>query len=178
MPSTLLVKYARSLLEVAAERKEERRVLEDLSSFVQLFRSHSLLRETLCNPALPFSSRRKIVEEVGGTLGLARTALNFLLVLLHRGRISQLEQALEAYQEVLDEREGILRVQVRTSRPLSPELRGKLEQAVSMRTGARIKMEHQVEESLIGGLKVQVGSTVYDGSIRTQLEEIRRRMTG
>jgi F-type H+-transporting ATPase subunit delta len=87
-----------------------------------------------------------------------------------------LDEFAEAYQEVQDEQAGIARVGVHSSHPLEPDEQEQLREVMSVITGRTVKLSYEVDETLLGGVKLQVGSTVYDGTIRTQLEELRRQL--
>ena len=129
------------------------------------------------NPAIPFAPKRRIVEEVGGRLSLVEIAVNFILVLLENGRIGEYDEYVEAYTQVTDQRAGIVRGVVTSARGLDAEVRNRLEEVLSEISRARVRLSYEEDESLIGGLKITVGSVIYDGSIRTHLEEVRRRIS-
>ena len=129
------------------------------------------------NPAIPFAPKRRIVEELGGRLSLVEITVNFILVLLENGRIGEYDEYVEAYTQVMDLRAGIVRGVVTSARGLDAEVRNRLEEVLSEISRARVRLAYEEDESLIGGLKIKVGSVIYDGSIRAQLEEVRRRIS-
>jgi F-type H+-transporting ATPase subunit delta len=88
------------------------------------------------------------------------------------------QEMIEAYESVLDELRGTLRADVASCEEVEEAMDQRLRKAVSTLTGKQVKINYQQDESLIGGLKLQIGSTIYDGSIGTQLEEFRRRLAG
>ena len=177
MASSRARRYARALSQVAVQEDREARVQEDLSSFGTALRSSVELAETLTNPAIPFAPKRRIVEEVAGRLSLVEIAVNFILVLLENGRIGEYDEYVEAYTQVTDQRAGIVRGVVTSARGLDAEVRNRLEEVLSEISRARVRLSYEEDESLIGGLKITVGSVIYDGSIRTHLEEVRRRIS-
>ena len=176
MVSSVAYKYARALAEVAGDMGQAQQVLTELRVFKDLLAEHPELFEILLNAALPFSARRQILERVAPAVPLERVTLNFLLVLLRAGRLKRYSDVLEAYELVLDERQGIVRGTVFSASGLDDLVRRRLEQTLAERTGKQVKLEHVRDDSLIGGLKLQLGSTVYDGSIRSQLDQIRGRL--
>jgi F-type H+-transporting ATPase subunit delta len=178
MASSVDLKYARALADVAGEVNAADQVHLELLQFQELLRDSSELRETLVNPAIPFSSKRRIIEQLAQRLGLLKMVVNFLLILLEKARIERFDGIIEAFQEVLDQQRGILRASVFTSRALHPSVRSKLHKAVSNWTGKEVTLNYQLDDSLIGGIKIQIGSEIFDGSIRTQLDEIQRRLAG
>ena len=177
MASSRARRYARALSQVAVQEDREARVQEDLGSFGTALRTSPELAETLMNPAIPFAPKRRIVEEVGARLSLVEIAVNFILVLLENGRIGEYDEYVEAYTQVTDQRAGIVRGVVTSARGLDAEVRNRLEEVLSEISRARVRLSYEEDESLIGGLKITVGSVIYDGSIRTHLEEVRRRIS-
>ena len=177
MLSSVATKYARVLADVALELQQEGQVQEALTVFGRLLRTNEELRETLVNPAIPFSAKRKIVEKLAEKILLEHIVVNFVLILLENARIHQFDQMAEAYQMVLDERRGILRGDVFSGRKLEEGVKKRLEQTASSLTGREVRLNYHLDDSLIGGVKMRIGSTVFDGSIRTQLDEIHRCLT-
>ena len=176
MASSRARRYARVLAEVAVEEGRETRVQEDLGSFGAALQASPELVEMLMSPAIPFAPKRRIVEELAGRLSLVEITVNFILVLLENGRIGEYDEYVEAFTETMDQRAGVVRGVVTSARDLDSEVRSRLEEVLSEISRARVRLVYEEDESLIGGLRIQVGSVIYDGSIRTQLEEVRRRI--
>ncbi|MDE2925401.1 MAG: ATP synthase F1 subunit delta [Acidobacteriota bacterium] len=176
MASSRARRYARALAEVAVQEGRETRVQEDLDSFGAALQASPELVETLMNPAIPFAPKRRITEELAGRLSLVGITVNFILVLLENGRIGEYGEYVEAYTEAMDQRAGVVRGVVTSARGLDSEVRSRLTEVLSELSRARVRLSYEEDESLIGGLRIQVGSVIYDGSIRTQLEEVRRRI--
>src|SRR5262249_22535363 len=120
--------------------------------------------------------RTRLLKEIADALGFDRRVSNFVRILADRNRLPLLEEIIAEYQQYLDDRLGIARAQVTAARALDPsqqrELIGKLEAI----TGKQIRMEVFIDPSLIGGVIAQVGSTVYDGSVRQQLQAFKSRL--
>ena len=89
-----------------------------------------------------------------------------------------LDEVLAVYRDRLLQRQRIQRAEVRSAAPLSPEATQALEARLSQVTGATVKVETLVDPSLIGGVMATVGSTVYDGTVKTQLEKLRKQLVG
>jgi F-type H+-transporting ATPase subunit delta len=176
MVSSTSMKYARALAEVAAETGTTEEVRRGLEAFREVFRTQQELREVLDNPGIPLAAKRSIVREVAKRMSLAGNLVNFLFVILERSRLHLLDEFSEAYQEVLDEQSGIARVEVRSSHPLETSELDRLKEAMTAITGKTVRLSYEVDQTLLGGVKLQVGSTVYDGTLRTQLEELRRQL--
>jgi F-type H+-transporting ATPase subunit delta len=117
-----------------------------------------------------------MLKEISGALGLDRRVGNFVHILAERNRLPMLEEVIQEYQRLLDDRMGVVRARVTSARSLDPaqhrELTTKLEQI----TGKQVRMETAVDPSLIGGVVAQVGSTIFDGSVRQQLQAFKSRL--
>ncbi|MBI4445868.1 MAG: ATP synthase F1 subunit delta [Acidobacteria bacterium] len=176
MISSASLRYARALADVAFEAGVPDRVFQELSEFLQVLRQHEALSEALVNPAIPFTSKRNIITELASRLGLLPIVCNFLLLMLEKARLPQLEEALQGYAETLDERKGVVRAEVSFFPELHESAGQRLQEVLREVTGREVKLSFRTDPSLIGGVRVQIGSTVFDGSIQTQLQEIRRRL--
>jgi F-type H+-transporting ATPase subunit delta len=174
--SSTLTKYAEALADVAEETGLVDRIIGQLDGFKNVLEGHEELREVLSSPGIPLIHKRPIVEKIATRLDISRIVVNFLLVLLERDRLDQLDEACDAFQEVLDRRSGIVRATVISARPLAQSIRERLEKTVGNLSGREVKLDYEVDGDLIGGLRLQLGSMVFDGSVRTQLEELRRRV--
>jgi len=178
MTSAVARKYAQALLEVAVPEKLEDQVLADLGSFGELLGDSSELTEALASPAIPIAAKKEMLKQLSTRLSLAPIVTNFILVLLQNGRFSQFDECLEAYKQALDRSHGVVRADVFTSRKLDDGVRQRLEGEVSSMTGKQVKLQYYEDASLIGGVRIEVGSKVFDASVRTQLDDIHRRLVG
>jgi F-type H+-transporting ATPase subunit delta len=151
-------------------------VADQLRSIEELTRSSAELRTILLSPAVPPARKRSVIARLTEPLGLTRLVRNFLFVVIDRRRIALLGQIREAFERLVDEREGIVRAQVRAAGELRPEHRARLEEALERLTGRQVRSDYGVDEELLGGLVLRLGSTVYDGSLRGRLEALRRRL--
>ena len=176
MSSSKPSKYARALAEVAVESKQEGRVQEELRAFAELLGSHKELSDALTHPAIPFAAKRKIVVEVGRSASLEPMVVNFVLVLLEHAQIGRFQEVVEAYQDVLDEFHGVLRARVVSAEELQQDAHDRIREIAAGSTGKEVKIDYDVDETLVGGFKLEIGSTIYDGSLQNQLDEIRRRL--
>ena len=177
MISSTAAKYVRALAEVAAESDNSMEVKAGLEDFREIFHSHQGLREVLFNPTIPLLVKRNIVEEMARKMLLPGILVNFFFVILERSRLHLLDEFVDAYQEILDEEAGILRVEVSSSYPLTSGESERLREVMATLTGRSVKLSCEVDETLLGGVRLQVGSTVYDGTIRTQLAELRKQLS-
>ena len=135
------------------------------------------LYHALVTPVVPVARKRAVVERIAAVLKLSRTSQNFLLVLIDHRRIASLAAMVDTFEVVLDERLGFARAEVISAADLSEAQRGALNSELERLTGKRIRARYEVDGSLIGGVVARIGSTVYDGSVRAQLQDIERRLT-
>lgn len=178
MTSAVARRYARALADVALEEGRADQLQEELKAVQRLFIDYPELRDALSNPAVPFARKRTILEQLAPRIPISHTTRNFLLVLLKAARLVQLDRVVEAYGAALDESRGIVRGTVASARPLDKLTQARLESVLTDRTGKKIRLSYTEDASLIGGLKVQLGSTILDGSIRAQLQQIKEQLKG
>ena len=164
-------RYARALIEsLSAENTAGPDAgLEQLGQIRQLLETEPDARKLLVNPVIPPDRRDRFVDEMNRALGLDSRVGKLLKLLVERRRLEILDDLIESYRKMLDDRNGIVRAIVTSAGPLSEaqqqEVIGKLEKSL----GQRVVMEVEEDSSLIGGLVVRIGSTVYDGSLLQHL---------
>ncbi|MDP1571735.1 MAG: ATP synthase F1 subunit delta [Vicinamibacterales bacterium] len=170
-------RYARALLEVAAKEADPVKAGADLSAFTALVGGHADLRRALTSPSVPASGKRAIVEAVGAKIEMAAPVVKLLSLLATRDRLHILDELAAAYRERLQDQQQMVRADVHSAAPLDAARTAALQARLASATGRRVVLETRVDPSLIGGLVARIGSTVYDGSVRTQLEKMRARLT-
>jgi F-type H+-transporting ATPase subunit delta len=173
-------RYARALVDVATARGAElepRQVSEQLRDFGDALRSATELRHILLSPAVPPARKRAVVGRIGETLGLARLVRNFLYVVIDHRRIELLDQIRAAFEALLDERLGVVRADVFSAGELADAEQKSIAAQLTRLSGKRVRAGFAIDGKLIGGVTAKIGSTIYDGSVRGQLEALRRKMT-
>ncbi len=160
-------------MDVAVEQKKSEEVGKELASFVELTRESADLRNMLASPAVPKEKKHAVINALAKRLGSSKAFRNFLCVLVDNRRTAMLGQIREAFEAQLLERLGVTQAQVTTARELSASERGDLSKALERLTGKRIEAEYKLDAGMIGGAVVRIGSTVYDGSVREQLNRLR-----
>ncbi len=170
-------RYAKALVEVLYPAKAEAG-LEQLRRFSVLLGEQRDARRMFENPTVSAERRKALMGKICGALGFDRPVQNFLDILIDRNRLSLLDEIIEAYQKLLDEKMGIVRAFVTAAHPLDAAQRGDIASKLERVTGKQIRMEVAIDPSLIGGVVARVGSTVYDGSVRQQLASFKNRLIG
>jgi len=179
VPNAVAFRYARALADLAMEPgMAPQAVIGDLEKFERTLAQSMDLRTALQSPAVPKARKHAVVRRLGQELSLADLVRRFVMVLIDRRRLPLIGDIREAFEIVLDERLNVVRVDVISARELTAGQRGKLLEEFSRATGKRARARFQVSEKLIGGVVAKVGSRVFDGSVRGQLETLKQRMAG
>jgi F-type H+-transporting ATPase subunit delta len=177
IPSAILGRYSRSLSDIVFEKGVEQKVTEDLGTFNEIFRAVPELLDVFHSPAVPRETKETLLGELAAKYPVSDVTFNFLRILLHHNRLRYFQQIMDGYLKSVNEHKGVVSARVSTAAPLSPQDLKKLEARLSEITGKLVSLELYTESDLLGGTVVQIGSTVFDGSIRTQLSEMGRRLT-
>jgi F-type H+-transporting ATPase subunit delta len=150
--------------------------LEQLQRFASWLNEEPDARRLLENPTMSGDRRSRLLKEIGSALEFERRISNFIGILVDKNRLELLDEIIDVYRKLLDDRLGIVRAVVTGARPLDASQQKELATKLAERTGKQIRMELAVDASLIGGVVAQVGSTIYDGSVRTQLQSFKSRL--
>ena len=172
----LAERYASALVDVALEKKQADQVKAELSAFVALVRESAELRAFLANPTIGRAIKHAAIEQLVARMGASRTLRNYLFVIVDQRRAGMLEEIEQAFSRILDARQGITQATVTSAGELNPKERAELAAVLTKLTRERVQAEFATDSTLIGGTVVRIGSTIYDGSIRTRLERMRARM--
>ena len=172
------LRYARALEAVVQEQKLPREdVKRQLGDFLGSYRESAPLREVLGDPSIPQDQKVRVLDAIAARTGMSGTVRNFLAVVTAQERLHQLPEITEAYLQLADQDSGVLEAEVTSARPLDEAGRRALEAGVAQMAGsAQVRATYREDPSLLGGAVVRVGSTVYDGSVRGHLEQMKRRM--
>jgi F-type H+-transporting ATPase subunit delta len=170
-------RYARALADVVAASGDYRKVLEELQDFERAYRESSELKEVFASPAVAMPQKMKVLEAIGQRLDASPVTLNFLRVLLANYRMPLLEEAIQAYRKIANARMGIVQVIISSASDLSQAERESVAARFRQLTGKQVELEFQIDSELLGGILAQIGSTVYDGSVRGSLALMREQLT-
>ena len=175
---TVARRYATALADVVTARGEARQVQEELSAWVDLMESNPMLMEVFRNPTIPYEQKRQVLLSLIERTRVRPTTANFLQVLLKNQRLTDLAEINRRFAQVLDERSGVVSAQVTTARPVPDEHQAALRAKLTQVTGKQVRLSFNTDEELIGGLVTRIGSTIYDGSVRTQLQQVKEKLAG
>jgi len=176
MATGIASRYARALADVVSRTGEYRRTLDDLQAFAAVYRQSAELRDVLRTPAIALADKRRILEALLARLGPSATVANFFRVLLANYRLPALKGIIEAFAKIANERMGIAQVRIASAAELSEDEQRTLVARFETITSKRAEVEFEVDAKLLGGITAQMGSTIYDGSVRGHLQRIRERL--
>ena len=171
-------RYASALADVVTARGEAREVREELAAWERMGRENPQLLEVFRNPTIPYEQKRRVVSALIQRTRVRPTTANFLQVLLQNQRLADLQEINRQFAQELDRRAGAVSAEVTTARPVPEEAQRSLRARLSELTGKDVRLQFTIDENIIGGVVTRIGSTVYDGSVRSQLQQIRNKMIG
>jgi F-type H+-transporting ATPase subunit delta len=169
--------YARAFADVVFEASlNAHKVQGQLDDFVAAWRESADLREVFLDPSFPADQKVEILDKLNARLGMATQVRNFIAVLIQHDRMNMLDDVLSEYRKEMNQRLGISEVRVTTARPLEADERRGIEQKVAALTGTQVQATYHEDKSLLGGVVVSVGSTVYDGSVKGKLDRLKEQL--
>jgi len=172
----LAERYAGALADVALEQDVADRVSTELQGFQSLLDESGELREFLASPVVSRANKHAVIEKLVARMEATRTVRNFLFVVADHRHMRLLGEIAEAYRAQLDKRRGVTQAKVTSADEVVPASRAELGSALDALTGRNVEARFSTDAALIGGVVVSIGSTIYDGSVRAQLERLRVRL--
>ena len=171
-------RYGIALADVLSGSGQERPIQDELISWERMISSNPELREAFANPTVPYEQKRGVLNELIVKTKVNPITANFLQILLKNQRLTALGEINSRLATVLDDRAGAVAAHITTANPVNEETKRILSEKLSGFTGKSVRLSFDVDDSLIGGIVTRVGSTVYDGSIRTQLDQMEKTLAG
>jgi len=166
--------YARAFADVVfEERLDAARATAGLRSIAALFEESIELRRVWENPAVPAEQKRSLLDAIVQREGIDRPVRNLVAVLIDHRRLSFLPRIVEQFAKEVDARMGFAEAEISSARELGDAERRTLEAQIEKTTGKKVRARYGLDASLLGGAVVRVGSTIYDGSVKGQLEKIK-----
>lgn len=172
----IATRYANALVEVALENKQADQIKQELAAFATMVRESNELHAFLSNPSIARAGKHAVIEQLVARMGASRTLRNYLFVIVDQRRAGLLIEIEQAFSTLLDARMGITQAAITSPDALTNEERVEIEAALVKLTGKKIQAQFATDASLIGGAVVRIGSTIYDGSVRAQLDRLRVQM--
>jgi F-type H+-transporting ATPase subunit delta len=173
---TVARRYGSALADVVLKNGETDTVKTELVQWSTMIDTNSSLRDAMSNPSIAHASKTKVLEDLIKKTKPSRTTSNFLRVLLRNDRLTELTPINERFVAEIDERSGIISAEVISARELPPGERSDLRSKLEKLTGKSVNLNFSIDQNIIGGMVTRVGSTVYDSSVKTQLENLREQL--
>jgi F-type H+-transporting ATPase subunit delta len=170
-------RYAKALFDVALEEKADlAQVDRDLQAVAAMLKGSPDLQLNLGRGSVTDAQRESLMEAVSKSMSLSGIVTKMLVLLAKSGKMNLVPEMAAAYRERLLSHQNVVRADVTSATPLSPEKAKALEQSLSSVTGKKVKISASVDPALLGGVVARIGSTVYDGSVKTQLQKMRQEL--
>ena len=176
---TLSMRYAKALFELACEEKRESQVELELVSMAREIRSEKV-SAFFRSPIFSLDEKRGVLQNLTeeSDLSVSPLVLQFLTLLISRGRFYLLDTLVDAYHQLMNESKHREEIVITTARPLRSELKNAVERTLEKLLNEKIVSETKVDPELLGGIQIQIKNRLFDGSIRTKLDELRKQMVG
>lgn len=174
--STPSRRYARALMEASIKQRNFTTVLEELELAQKQLQDTPLLRQLLLTPAVSHERKTKVIDDVAARLKFQELTINFLKTLIRRDRLNLLSEITVSIEQQFLEKQGIVVVEVITAQKLDREEENGLVAKLEQFTGKKVQLENTIDPSLLGGAVTRIGTTLYDGSVTVQLEQLRHKI--
>ncbi len=170
-------RYAKALLEIAEETKKLEKITNDVIFIDSLIRSSRDLQLFLKSPIIKEDKKREILKEIFSDSRVDPVTLKFVMLLVEKKREDILHDIVKVYQQIYDEKMGIVSAEVITAVEIGDRLKKMVERKILELTGAKkVKATYRVDSSIIGGIVIRVGDTVYDASIKRRIQLLREQL--
>ena len=169
-------RYSLALYELAFEASVINKVEENSNSFLKLISNSKDFKDMIKDPTLSQENLKNVINKISEDFNLETLFKNFLNFLILKRRFFYIQQILISFNEICSEKKGELKAEIKSAKDLSQQEINKITEELSNTFRSKIKLNYNHDESLIGGLVVQVGSTMIDTSIKNKLQQIENRM--
>lgn len=175
--SKVAARYAQAVFEIGEETGQLGQLTEQLTRFAREFTGSKELRDVLLSPRVEEPARTSLIQALATRLQLGPMAVNTLRVLARRRRLSAVSAIADRLRTLSDERQGVVRVQVTSPRPLTETFMQRLVAQIETATGRKVVVERQLDPSLIAGVITKIGGHTVDGSLRGRLAQYGQSLT-
>jgi F-type H+-transporting ATPase subunit delta len=176
MPA-FIARYARAFADVAGDLKLDTAALDrQFGDFIATWDGSAELRTFFENPAIAAAQKVAILDKLNAKLEMQKELRNLIAVLIDNNRIGLVKEVAADWRRILQEQQGIRPAEIVTARELGNDERNALVAEVAKLAGAKIDASFKLDQSILGGTVVRIGSTVYDGSVRGRLERLREQL--
>ena len=170
--SNIAKRYARALFDIAQKEDKIEIIYGELKGFSSILKENTELADFFANPVFEDSDKSAVIGNILDKIGMSTTTSNFLMLLVDKRRTDILEQIEECYRKYMDNILNKVRVNIKTAFPLSSKLATRIKKQMEGLTKKNIEIVVDEDPSLLGGVVIGVGDTLYDGSVKAQLNDI------
>ena len=175
--SVLSLRYAHAFASVAASSHlDTAGAQQQLDDFSKTLAGSHELREVLMNPSIANDQKLRVLDAIAARISIFPQVRNFLAVIIDHQRVAELDEIIAEYRAVANEQSHMAEAEITSAHPLNNQDRAELEAQVARLAGGRVRATYHQDASLLGGAVVRIGSTVYDGSIRAQLQRLKQKL--
>ncbi len=175
--SVASLRYAHAFADVASTAHlDAAAAQQQLQDFGDTLAGSQQLHEVLVNPSIANEQKLRVIDAIASRIGMFPQVRNFVAVIMQHQRLHEFSEILSEYRTVANEQSNMAEAEITSAHPLTADSRAELEAQVSRLAGGRIRATYKQDASLLGGAVVRIGSTVYDGSIRAQLQQLKQKM--
>jgi F-type H+-transporting ATPase subunit delta len=173
---TIARRYSTALADVLLKQGDKETVRTELEVVGKLFEENGELRSVFGNPAITHANKERLLDALIAKTNPSDIIANFLKVLLQNGRLNDITEINDRFGSILEERSGSVSAQIISARELPSGERAEFEKQLEAITGKRVNINYTIDENIIGGVVTRIGSTVFDGSVRTKLENLKEQL--
>lgn len=170
--SSIARRYAKALFEIGREKGKAELFLDQISSLHQLCQEHPFLQDTLANRFMDLKARLNIIDDLGAKMGLDEMVVNFLKILIQKGRIRLMPFVFKNYRTLMYSYQNKIEAVISTAKPLEEKIYKELSQALQEITGKTVVTTKELRPEVLGGISVRIGGEVFDGTVKAQLEKM------
>jgi F-type H+-transporting ATPase subunit delta len=170
------LQYANALADIALDQGADEPAAKQLENLGAAYEQSAELRTFLASPAVSVEAKHAVVEKITARLGASKIIRNFLFVIADHRRTQLIPKIIAEFQQVLRQRQGVAEAEISSAVELTTAQKKELAATLARLTGKKIEPKYSLKPALLGGAVVRIGDTIYDGSLRSRLNEMRARL--
>ncbi len=174
--SQITQRYALALYELSIEKNKTEEFSRNLNNFIKMYNSNLHLKDFIKNPTNTSESQRLVFNKILSILNFDQVVKNFFLILIEKKRIFFLDKIIEEYLRIISSKRGEISANLISSKKIDEQVLSNVEKEISSSINRPIKLNYQVDENLIGGVVIQIGSLMIDSSVKSKLDKYKKIM--
>jgi len=170
------LQYANAMADIALAQGAAEPAAKQLHDFGAAYTESAELRTFLASPAVSVEAKHAVIEKIMARLGASKIIRNFLFVIVDHRRTQLIPEVIAAFHQVIRRRQGVAEAEVSSTIELSAGQKKEIAATLARLTGKKIETKYALDPALLGGAVVRIGDTIYDGSLRSRLNQMRARL--